>query len=506
MKELSILIPSRNERWLRHTVEDILRNREAQTEVIVVLDGALPTEPIPTYPDVTIVSLPKSVGQRAACNVACKLSQAKYVMKVDAHCSFDKGFDRKLIEVMQDNWTLVPAMRNLHAFDWVCECGFRKYQGPTIPCPECGKEMHREVVWVGKKSPLSTSYRFTSQLEFKYWKEYKQHQHGDIVDTLSLQGSCFMITRERYLGLDICDESLGSWGGQGSEVALKTWLSGGEVKVNKNTWYAHLFRTQGGDFSFPYPNPGKEQKNAKDSLRRMFLNDLWPLAVHNIQWLIDRFAPVPDWGDKGVVYYTDHQLPLRISRMVQKRLEKMGLPISSASLKPMSHFGTNIVVEGKRGRATYLKQILTALENCPHEIVYFCEHDVLYHPSHFAFTPPEKDKFYFNTNVWKWNMDKGYGLKVDDCKQVSGMCCYRELALDFYKNKASDRHYEPQHDRVAFHSDVPIIDIRHSNNFTKNRWTKEEFRNKKYTEGWTESESIPGWDCNQLRGALPTKR
>ena len=36
----------------------------------------------------------------------------------------------KLMADMKDNWTMVPVMRNLHAFDWVCGgCLRREYQG-----------------------------------------------------------------------------------------------------------------------------------------------------------------------------------------------------------------------------------------------------------------------------------------------------------------------------------------------------------------------------------------
>ena len=491
--DLSILIPARNEMWLNRTIEDILSNIESNTEVIVGLDGQWGTEPIPMHERVTVVHYPKSIGQRAMTNRLCKLSNAKYVMKVDAHCAFDKGFDRKLIEDMDDNWTVVPGMKNLHVFDWVCKCGFRKYQGPTIPCPECGSEMERDVVWYAKPSPFSTSYRMNPQLEFKYWGDYKKKQTEDIADTFSLQGSCFMMTREKYHELNICDESWGSWGGQGAEVALKTWLSGGEVKCNKKTWYAHLFRTQGGDFSFPYSNPGNEQKKAKNTLRDTFLNDKWDKAKHPLQWLIDKFQP-PEWDSKkGIIFYTDNRLKLKIAHAVQKQLRSIGLPITSASLKPMQNMGKNIHIDMKRGKEAYFKQILAALEACEEPIVFFCEHDVLYHPSHFEFIPT-KGKFYFNTNVWKWNYEKKYGLKVDDCKQISGMCCYRETALEFYRSKEIDRHYEPQRKRESWQSEYPNIDIRHENNLTKNRWTKEEFRNQKYTKGWIESEDIPGWD------------
>ena len=495
--QLSVLIPARNEQWLNHTIKDILENSEADTEILVGLDGEWSPDPIAQHERVTVVKYPKSIGQRAMTNRLCKLSKAKYVMKVDAHCSFDKGFDRKLIEDMNDNWTVVPAMKNLHVFDWVCECGFRKYQGPTIPCEKCGKEMTKDIKWYAKPSPLSTSYRFNDQLEFKYWGEYKEKQEGDIVDTLSLQGSCFMLTRDKYWELDICDESWGSWGGQGSEVALKTWLSGGEVKCNKKTWYAHLFRTQGGDFGFPYSNPGNEQKKAKDTLRDVFLNDKWDKATKKLDWLLEKFGDVPDWNKKGIIYYTDNKLNIKIAKKVQKQLKKMNLPIVSSSLKPMPHFGTNTHIKEKRGKKAYFKQILSALEASKEEIIFFCEHDVLMAEDHFNFIPPEKDKFYFNENVWHLNYITGKAVYYD-CKQVSGMCCYRETALKFYRDKMRqieedrfDRHYEPQNNRVGWMSDIPNIDIRHNSNMTKSKWSLDDFRNKpKFFE---ESFEIPGW-------------
>src|SRR3989338_4135192 len=116
MKDLSILIPSRNEMFISRTIEDILANIEADTEIIVVLDGAWADPPIPQNDRVNVIYVPQSIGQRAATNLAAKLSKAKYVMKLDAHCSFDKGFDTKMLEAFKltgDNVTMVPVMRNL---------------------------------------------------------------------------------------------------------------------------------------------------------------------------------------------------------------------------------------------------------------------------------------------------------------------------------------------------------------------------------------------------------
>src|SRR3990167_7347873 len=101
--DLSILIPSRNEVFLKNTIDDILKNIEGKTEVIAALDGAWASPQIEDDPRVTLIYFPESIGQRAATNQACRLSKAKYVMKIDAHCAFDKGFDVKMMSVMQDD-------------------------------------------------------------------------------------------------------------------------------------------------------------------------------------------------------------------------------------------------------------------------------------------------------------------------------------------------------------------------------------------------------------------
>ena len=107
-----------------------------------------------------------------------------------------------------------------------------------------------------------------------------------------------MVSRERYFALNLCDEAHGSWGQQGTEVACKTWLSGGRVIISKKTWYAHLFRTQTG-FGFPYPNPLELREKARKYSQDLWLNDKWELAIHPLAWLLDKFAPVPDWHEEG---------------------------------------------------------------------------------------------------------------------------------------------------------------------------------------------------------------
>lgn len=303
MPELSVLIPARNEMFLRRTVEDLLAAIRADTEIIVVLDGGWADPPLERHERVTVLYHPVSVGQRAACNQAARLARGRYVMKVDAHCSFDEGFDVKMLDAFReagDGVTMVPTMRNLHAFDWVCPDGHRRYQGPSGPCKDCGKPTERDVVWIAKRRPESNSYCFDSEPHFQYFNEFTKRPGwgGGLVETMSLQGSCFMLARERYFALGVCDESWGSWGSQGIEVACKTWLSGGRVLVNRGTWYAHLFRTQGGDFGFPYEQSNRQVQHAKRKARELFYDNRWPRQARPLSWLLERFWPVPGWSEE----------------------------------------------------------------------------------------------------------------------------------------------------------------------------------------------------------------
>lgn len=528
MTDLSILIPARNEMFLSRTIQDILEHAHGDTEIIAVLDGCWPPVPIPQNERVTVLYYPESIGQRAATNRAAAIARGKYVMKCDAHCAFDDGFDVKMLALMEPDITMVPVMRNLHAFDWVCKhCGMRVYQGPqptacrNETCTFLDQQFEMDIVWIAKTNPQSAAFRFTPELEFKYFPEYKHRQHGDLVETMSLQGSCFLVERERYHQLNLCDETWGSWGGQGAEVAIKSWLSGGRVMCNKRTWYAHLFRTQSG-FSHPYPNPGNEQRRAKDKLRKTFLNSKWEHQARPLSWLVDKFSPVPDWEhyappiQKGIVYYTcnTHRPEIDIACRAQLDKARAGIDLTCVTLnKALGYGDREIVVEGERSPVMMHKQILAGLEASRAEYIFLCESDVLYHPSHFDFIPRRRDVFYYNTNVWRMRLSDGLAVWTDDLQQVSGLCASRELLLDYYTKRLAqierdgfNRHYEPGIKQTIYprmkggkygvenrRSEYPNICIRHEANLTRSKWAPEEYRNPQYAAGWRESEEIPGW-------------
>jgi glycosyltransferase involved in cell wall biosynthesis len=287
----------RNEEFMGRTIDDVLSNSRGDTRVICVLDGYWPDPPLPDNPRVTVIHHTEPVGQRAAFNEGARLSQAKYIMKLDAHCSVGEGFD---IQLMKDckrrNWTLVPAMWNLHAFDWVCnKCGKRYYQA-DLPEACCDvNEFKREMVWKPRHRRITTSWRFDKDMRFQYWRG--RNTKGKIFETMSCIGACWFIHRERHDKTEGLDEGHGSWGQVGTEIACKSWLSGGKLLTDTNTWFAHMFRTNNKKFGFPYDISGNAQQRAREYSQDLWLNNKWPQQKHNLEWLVERFKPVPGWHD-----------------------------------------------------------------------------------------------------------------------------------------------------------------------------------------------------------------
>lgn len=369
--------------------------------------------------------------------------------------------------------------------------------------------------------------RFDNDLHFQYWGALgrRPESQGDIADTMSFVGACFFMQRDRYWDIEGLDEMHGSWGQMGTEISCKTWLSGGRLVVNKKTWFTHLFRTQGGDFGFPYPQSGRQVEHARKYSKELFIEGKWKKAKYPLSWLLKKFWPIPGWESipgeltKGIIYYTDNALNMKIATTCRRYIAEIGLPIVSTSLKPL-HFGKNFPLKLKRGFEAYFNQILTALENSTDDIIFFCEHDWLYHPTHFRFTPPKKDVYYYNDNWWRVRLTDGHAVTYDT-HVVPSICAYRELLLNHYRkavealkkvNFSKDLAYaigfEPgTHHRKekvddfkaeGWRSEYPNLDLRHGNNLTSSKWKQSEFRNQRSCQGWKETDDkIPGWGKNK---------
>lgn len=291
MKDVSFLIPCRNEKYLEQTIKNVLSNIRGNSEVLVYLDGYLPDPPLQFNDDRVIFHHPqpdKAVGHRAATNYLARQAQGKYIMKLDAHCAIDEGFDLKMMADCEYDWTVIPRMYNLDVDTWKPKL-FSDWKHAV----RMGKVHDYIMMGQDKGDRLRTLYyphEFNKKLH---------HERKDILidETMSCMGPGFFMHKDRFFELGGCDEATGTWGQQGIEVACKAWLSGGKLMVNKKTWFAHWFRGGGGP-GWPYPISAHTINEAKRYSEDMWLNDKWPLAKHKFQWLIEKFNP-PGWNLEG---------------------------------------------------------------------------------------------------------------------------------------------------------------------------------------------------------------
>ena len=218
---------------------------------------------------------------------------------------------------------------------------------------------------------------------------------------------------------------------------------------------------------------------------------------------------------KGIIYYTNNRAQERIANAVRLNLKRHcdNIPIVSVSQYPLD-FGYNIVAPLKSSILSMFKQNLIGLENSIADIIFFAEHDVLYHPSHFEFVPPREDCYYFNTNVWAVDDESGQCLYYDGMKMVSGLVAYKEILLEHYRKKIelvelngfSHRKigFEPgrkpskgrfdDYDWEIFRSERPNIDIKGVHNITRKRFKLEDYRSRRHLKAsWTLSDEVPYW-------------
>lgn len=261
---------------------------------------------------------------------------------------------------------------------------------------------------------------------------------------------------------------------------------------------------------------GKEPINLcgsqTDGFKRVRSHDIIPF-VTRIKYVISQHIGSVN---KCCVYYSDNRLDPIIERACQRQLLKSGLPIVNVSLQPLD-FGFNIVLWAKRGILTMFQQILVGIEALEADIIYLSEYDVIYHPSHFDFVPPDPSKIWFNLNVWDVRASDGHAL-YHEGKRTSQICAYRDVLLEHYRKRVEIVERDGFSRRMGFEpgthgraervddlqsdtwmSEYPNLDIKHGKNLTKSRWKKEEFRNQRYTKGWAEADSVDGWGVTKDR-------
>lgn len=286
---VSIIIPSRNAEFLQRTIDDLLKKAKGDIEIIVVLDGYWPTPQL--FDDKRLIVLHHgevhgNKGMRFGINSGIAISKGEFLMKLDEHCIVDEGFDQKLIADCDDNWVVIPRR---YRIDW------EKW--------DILHDGRPPVDYMYLAYPYERPFDRTCGLHGAEWRE-RYYQRKDILidDTMSWQGSCWFMTRKHWDWLGPLDrEHYGPFTQEAQEIGNKTWLGGGRLVINKKTWYAHYHKgNHGKNYGFSnaqYAIHMNEMERGRLYCIDYWVNNRWPQRVHDFEWLLEKFWPVPTWPE-----------------------------------------------------------------------------------------------------------------------------------------------------------------------------------------------------------------
>jgi len=247
------------------------------------LDGYWPDPGLKDDPRLVLIHRSEPLGMRNGITSAAAIAKGKYLMKIDAHCMVDEGFDVKLVANCKENWVVIPRRKRLDAENWCIQdvgkpdVDYNFLSFPDDPFDFGGPGLNGRI-W---------TQRALNRTDPKY----------NIDDELSFQGSCWFMHKEYFHFLELMDEkNFGPFWNEAQEIGFKAWLSGGAVKRNKNTWYAHLHK--GGKYGRGYRMDNSwADIGARYTKRWLYEDKVWHKQIHPLTWLIEKFMPMPTWPE-----------------------------------------------------------------------------------------------------------------------------------------------------------------------------------------------------------------
>ena len=221
--ELSVIIPSYKDPYLHTTIGSILANFEGDYEIIPVIDGYELEQPLITHDKVRPVYLPETVGMRGAINAGVRAARGKYIMRTDEHCMFCQGFDKRILEDIQDNHIVTARRYFLDPVKW--------------EVMEDEGHVDFEKLIVNRDPKKFSSYP---------WKSRDKEKEDVLYDeTMAMQGSMWAMPKawwRKVIG-ELQTEGYGPHYQDSTEMQFKTWKAGGKLMLTKKAWYAHKHRS-----------------------------------------------------------------------------------------------------------------------------------------------------------------------------------------------------------------------------------------------------------------------
>jgi len=240
--KLSVVIPSYKDPLLQKTIDSLLENSElnSELEIIAVLDGYWIT--LKEDPRVRTVHLGKNRGMRGAINAGVAVARGEFLMRVDEHQVFGKGYDKILTSQCEPNWIVTARRYFLDPIKW------EVMDLPPVDYMDL-------KITGGKFSGIA-----------------RPGNNEPIQESMAMQGSMWVMPHKWWDDVigELQTEGYGPLIQDSHEMVFKTWKAGGKLMVNKNTWHAHKHR------SFPRThNNGTEENPANCDAGYKYALDVW---------------------------------------------------------------------------------------------------------------------------------------------------------------------------------------------------------------------------------------
>ena len=264
MVRLSVVIPTVNDPALANTIREVLEKSRTYPEILVMAD-AVDVD----LPGIRVVRNGQRLGLRGNVNKGMALANGEWLVKIDDHCMLSEGWDEILLASAQKDWVVVPRRYQLDPVRWCI------YEDDTTP-------IDYERLDIGHPEKIGGV----------TWRSRRKERADVFLDeTMVIQGSFYLMHRDHWSRIGPLDEAnYGPFTQEGIEIALKTWLGGGKVMVNKQAWYAHKHRR----FGRVVAPCGEDVRRGNAYSQDYWLNDRWKERKHALSWLMGRFGfPCP---------------------------------------------------------------------------------------------------------------------------------------------------------------------------------------------------------------------
>ena len=249
--KLSIIIPSYKDPILHKTIDDILKNSELgdKLEILPILDGYWPSQIIKDDPRIRIVHLGRNRGMRGAINAGMSVARGEFVMRLDEHCCFGKGFDKILTDACESNQMMTARRFFLDPIKW-----------EVMDMPHIDYE----------KLVIQNMGNGVRKFAGQPWRSRDKERKDIMIDeTTAMQGSMWILPKkwwDEVIG-ELDTENYGPLIQDSVEVQMKTWQAGGKIMINKKTWFAHKHRSFKRTHNNGTPeNPAQNEKGYKYAL------------------------------------------------------------------------------------------------------------------------------------------------------------------------------------------------------------------------------------------------